>query len=416
MNTQDLYEEREHFFLKISPTARGGIITCGLIGIVTLLIGLADPERYSRVWGAYLFNLFFFFAIGLGGAAFCGMQDVIGAVWGRPIRRIHEAFAAFVPVAAILFLIFLTCVAINAAGAADLFEWLRNPDVIAPFEAKTIWLQKNFMITRDAIALVILCGFVYWQICPAICRDQSFVKGNRDEAKAKGIANRDRLRYWSAPVLFIYALCFSLLGFDLLMSLAPLWFSTLWGGWLFAIMMQTLMATLIISMFVLKKTPIGRVIQRQQFHDVGKLMHGFTIFFAYLTYAHVLTYWYGNMPEETEYFIHRLHQPWLSIVLIAPLFSFVVPLFTLIFKPAKWTAVITIPIASVILIAQWATLMLVVMPAATHDFNNGPWIEIGLFFGFLGLFLSTILWFGKRYPMVPLADPLLEAALDGGHH
>ena len=175
------------------------------------------------------------------------------------------------------------------------------------------------------------------------------------------------------------------------------------------------MASLLITLFVMKKTSIGEYIQRLQFHDTGKLMHGFTIFFAYLTYAHVLTYWYGNVPEETEYFIHRLHGPWLWIVLIAPIFSFVVPLFTLIFKAAKWTPSITIPLSTVILIAQWFVYMLVVMPETGIDHLGLPWVEVGGFLLFLGLFLFAFTRFAGKHPMLPVADPLLAEAY-AEHH
>ena len=45
-----------------------------------------------------------------------------------------------------------------------------------------------------------------------------------------------------------------------------------------------------------------------------------------------------------------------------------------------------------------------------------PWIEIGAFLGFLGVFLSCIFRFGRRYPMVAIGDPLLAEALADGHH
>ena len=197
------------------------------------------------------------------------------------------------------------------------------------------------------------------------------------------------------------------------MSLSPLWFSTLWGGWLFAIMMQTLMAASLLVMFSVRGTTFGAYIKRQQFHDVGKLMHGFTVFFAYLTYAHVLTYWYGNVPEETEYFLHRLHGPWLYIVLGVPLAAFVLPLYVLIFKAAKWTPQVAIPLSLIILVAQWFTFMLVVMPEIKGAAEGAPWIEIGLFFGVFGLFAATFFWFSKRFPMLPIADPLLPEANSG---
>jgi hypothetical protein len=146
-------------------------------------------------------------------------------------------------------------------------------------------------------------------------------------------------------------------------------------------------------------------------------MHGFTIFFAYLTYAHILTYWYGNVPEETEYFLHRLHEPWLTYLFVVPILGFVIPLYALVFKAAKWTGAAAIPLSGLILLAQWFTYLLIVMPQVIDGSELGfPAIEIGLFLGMFGLFASTFIWFSKRFPMLPLADPLFAKSLASDHH
>lgn len=412
----ELYDQRQSFYLPSNSMTRGAVALFLLIGVAVFALGLSSGEQ-TRTWGALLFNTFFFFALALGGSAFAAMQDVIGAKWGRPIMRIHESFTSFVPVAGVLFIAIILCVKFNVGGAQGLYSWIQEPDSIHHFWGKRTWLVENFWVIRDIAAVAVIVGLVYWQIGMKTARDRAFVAGNKDEAHKMGEKVRDTLRYWSAPILVVYSLMFSLLAFDLLMALAPTWFSTLWGGWLFAVMMQTLMASLMITMWSLKSTAIGQYIQRQQFHDVGKLMHGFTIFFAYLTYAHVLTYWYGNMPEETEYFIHRLHAPWSYIVVIAPLVSFIIPLYGLIPKASKWTKMIAVPIATGILVAQWFTYMLVVMPEVVGEKGMGlPYIELGVFFGVFGLFLASVFAFGRRNPMVAVADPLLHASLAEAHH
>ncbi len=415
MKADDLFEQRNLFFLKMNPTTRGAVLFSMLAGLAAISAGIASGE-ITRVWGSLLFNMFFFFTLALGGMVFAGMQDVIGAVWARPIRRIHEAFGAFLPVAAGFFIVFLICVRFNIAHASELYSWIVKPEILHGTHGKEVWLQPGFMVARDIFAILVILFFVSWQYKHSLTKDMVYLDGKKEEAKKIAEDAKGRLRYFSAPILFIYSICFSLLGFDLLMSLSPLWFSTLWGGWLFAIMMQTLFASMLITMFIMKDTPMGNIIGRQQFHDVGKLMHGFTIFFAYLTYAHILTYWYGNVPEETEYFIERLHAPWIYIVLGAPLLNFVLPLFAMIPKASKWTKSVATPIASLILFAQWLTFCLVVMPSAgEHHGVWIPWIEFGIFLGCFSLFLSTIFWFGGRYPMVSFADPLLKQALESNH-
>lgn len=411
----DLYEQRQSFYLAPSTTARGAVVFCIVIGVIALALGMQQGLQ-SRVWGALLFNTFYFFAVALGGSAFSAMQDLLSAKWGRPVMRIHESFTSFLPVAVGIFLITLICVKLSLGGARDVWQWIADPQMLHHFWGKRSWLSENFWLVRDTVAMFIILGLARWQIGMKTARDRAMAAGQKAEAERLGGEVMAKLRYWSAPILVCYALTFSLLGFDLLMSLAPTWLSTLWGGWLFAIMMQTLMATLLITMWVFKGTSIGSIIQRQQFHDVGKLMHGFTIFFAYLTYAHVLTYWYGNVPEETQYFIERLQAPWLYIVLGSPILGFVIPLYSLIPKAAKWTKMIGGPIALGILVAQWFTYMLIVQPQVVRGNMTLPWVEFGIFLGVFGLFLLSVFTFGKRNPMVAIGDPLLHEALAGGHH
>lgn len=418
MNVHDLYERRNEFFLKPSATFRGALGFFTVVGILAVVAGAFSGISPERIWGSVLLSVFFFFSVALGGIAFSGMQDVIGAVWARPIKRVHEAFAAFLPVSGAILAIFIICFMFDLLHARDVYVWMTDPHMLDHFHGKNVWLNITFLGTRDLVALAIILGLSFWQLRQSARRDRAFCEGHRDEAMKLAEQARDSLRYWSAPILVVYALCYSLLCFDLLMSLAPIWFSTLWAGWLFAIMMQTLMATILLFLFALRDTPLGEVYKRQQFHDVGKLMHGFTIFFAYLTYAHVLTYWYGNVPEETEYFIHRLHAPWLYIVLAAPILNFIIPLFVLLLKAAKWTSAITIPLSLIILVSQWFVYVLVVAPEINggHMGFSQLFVDVGVLLGVVGLFLMSIYSFGKRYPMLGIADALLPQALDDQHH
>jgi hypothetical protein len=416
MNINDLYEQRRNYFLAPSQTVRGAVIFLLLAGVVTFAAGMVMGD-HTRVWGSFLFNVWFFFSLALGGIAFAGMQDVIGAKWGRPIIRLHESFASFLPVAAGLFILFFICIKFDVAGADGVYKWIKDPSILEHFKGKNSWLVETPMLIRNAVSVVLITLLASWQLRLKLSRDKALMDGDKARAHELGLSAQRRLRYWSAPILICYAILFSFMSFDLLKSLSPLWFSTLWGGWAFAIMMQTLMATLLVFMFALRNTAIGQMIQREQFHDVGKLMHGFTIFFAYLTYAHILTYWYGNIPEETEYFIHRMHAPWIWIVIAAPVMSFLIPLFALIPKTSKWTSVVTLPIAAMILFAQWLAFLLVVMPEVVADASKWtlPWIEVGVFFGILGLFILAVASFGKRHPMIAVADPLLPGAYEGHH-
>ena len=239
MNQNEIYEQRNNLFLKSSPLLRGAFALFVLIGILSFIGGLVSGQ-YTRTWGSFLLNLMYFFSFALGGIAFANMQDIIGATWGRPIKRLHESFSAFLPYAATCFIIFFFCIKVKILNADKLYSWIVDPNLLHDFPGKRDWLTLNFMIIRDILALFIILALSRWHMKMTIARDMALVNGDKDQAFDLGLKCKNKLQYWSAPILVIYSICFSLLCFDLTMSLAPTWFSTLWGGWSFSIMMQSL--------------------------------------------------------------------------------------------------------------------------------------------------------------------------------
>ncbi len=415
MNQNDIYQLRNRLHLNLSSTSRGGFILCLLLGIGSFVGGMLVGEQ-TRTWGSFLFNLMFFFSLALGGVAFGNMQDLIGAKWGRPIKRLHESFSSFLPVSLGFFLFFFVSIKFGFLGAQDVYQWIADPHLLDHFPGKNQWLTPNFMLIRDIFCLLIIIGLAKWHMDLTLAGDRSLINGDREEATRLGEKARSTLRYWSAPVLVLHALAFTCLVFDLTMSLAPTWFSTLWGGWSFAIMMHSLMAFILLCLFTFQSSPIGVFFRRQQYHDIGKIMHGFTAFFAYLTFAHVLTYWYTNIPEETSYLLTRMEKPWVYLVVTVPLLSFVIPIFMLCPKAAKWNPILAIPLSVLIFFSHWLTYLLVVIPeVADRKIWLIPWIEVGLFLGFFGVFLFSFYRFAAKNPMVSISDPLLLSSLDDSH-
>ncbi|MEZ4741926.1 MAG: hypothetical protein R3B45_05685 [Bdellovibrionota bacterium] len=222
MNLNDLYENRKNFYLKVSSTANGGLIFCLLAGIGAFAAGISMDA--NRAWGAFLFNLFFFYTIALGGVAFGAMQDVVGAVWGRPIKRIHESFSSFLLPASVLLIAFLLFIKFRLLGAQNVYSWIADPQMLTHFEGKNIWLVENFMIIRDIVAILAILLLSRWHMKQTTARDLAFIAGDEKKSKELGNLAKERLRFWSAPILFLYGCFFSLLCFDLTMSLEPLWF------------------------------------------------------------------------------------------------------------------------------------------------------------------------------------------------
>ena len=56
-------------------------------------------------------------------------------------------------------------------------------------------------------------------------------------------------------------------------------------------------------------------ITTEHFHDLGKFMFGYTIFWAYIAFSQFVLIWYANIPEETEFYMVRMEGGWQYISL-----------------------------------------------------------------------------------------------------
>ena len=127
-----------------------------------------------------------------------------------------------------------------------------------------------------------------------------------DDAEWK--ASRARLRVLAPIICLWYAFGHTLIAFDQVMSLNPTWFSNifgwyfLWGGFLSGVS-----ATALACVLLRATTPGWDVeITRAAMHDLGKMVFAFSIFWMYLFFAQYIVIWYGNLPEETQFFQARL--------------------------------------------------------------------------------------------------------------
>ncbi len=102
-------------------------------------------------------------------------------------------------------------------------------------------------------------------------------------------------------MLFCGATSFA--AFDWVMSLAPMWFSTMFGVYLFAGSVLAAHCVIAVGSYVLQEQGAMRdEVTIEHYHDLGKLMFGFVFFWTYISFSQYLLIWYGNIPEETVWF------------------------------------------------------------------------------------------------------------------
>src|SRR3989454_12747399 len=98
--------------------------------------------------------------------------------------------------------------------------------------------------------------------------------------------SRDRIAREAAMLIVGYAFGYSLLAFDLMMSLAHKWVSNLFGAFYFmGSFLAALMALAVIAIAVRRRMGLASLISSKQLHGLGKLSFGFTVFWAALIWA-----------------------------------------------------------------------------------------------------------------------------------
>src|SRR5690606_16683230 len=105
---------------------------------------------------------------------------------------------------------------------------------------------------------------------------------NHEESEAI----RGQLAAVSAPGMIAFALTLTFFAFDMLMSLDYSWFSTIFGVYYFAGCVLTFYSSMALSLMWLQKH--GRLttwVKADHFHDLGKMMFAFTIFWAYVGFS-----------------------------------------------------------------------------------------------------------------------------------
>lgn len=391
-----------HGAVAVDPTQHSGRAFGRLTGIgaVLAVIGLGisvglgggTPQFYFSWLVAYLY----FLSIALGALFFVLVLAVSRAGWGVSLRRVVENVMATLPVFTLLFVpIWL--------GRHELYEWMRPEEVAKSpiLQGKAPFLNEGFWFVRA------LFYFVAWSALATFFSGQS---QKQDETGDERLSARMR---GVAPVgIMLFALTSTFAAIDWMMSLEPEWYSTMYGVYFFSGAVVAIFSFVVILVhFAYAQGALRGVVTTEHLHDVGKLLFGFTIFWTYIAFSQYFLIWYGNIPEETIYYMKRQVGSWQSIGMLLALGHFLIPFFFLMPRAVKRSSVLLL-IASVWqLFMHFLDLHWAVMPVLHHEGVRLGLVDVGAFCAVGGVFLAAIGWVSSRRALVPLRDPRLPEAL-----
>jgi hypothetical protein len=367
-------------------------------------------------------NWLFFTSVACGAMAFTAATTITKARWNWSVRRISLAFSAFLPISFILFLPMLGL-------GESYFPWIEAMAHDPVVQNKAAYLNAPFLITRNVVGLALLFGGFLYLAYLALRPDLGLVKAEGGVGKDVGrarwmgrlthdwrgqekeeVRSYRRMNRIAPPLVLLYAVVMSIVAFDWVMSLEPHWFSTIFGAWFFmGALWGGVAATAWATVYAKGRDPdLNKLMGVQQLHDLGKLAFAFTVFWAYLFFSQYLVIWYGKLPWEQSWIIHRAEAPWSRLTVLTILLCFVVPFGGLIGRKAKMTPWILRLFATVILVGLWLERYLMVVPSIHDGIPTITLLEpaAGLFF--LGLFFWSVRWFLTTFPAVQIWQPMVE--------
>ena len=398
-----------------------------IIGGVMALLGLAVTVGYmagdatrARALFAYVWAFEFWLSIALGAFGFVLIQHVVRAGWSVSTRRIAETAMMTLPVFIPLFLV------IGLVGLKVIYPWTTETD--ESLERKRWFLSVGPWATRAAIY------FVIWTVCSWLLYSWSTKQDTADEKTRDSLQRK--MWFISAPGLLLYGLSETFQAVDWEKSLAPHWYSTMWGVYYFAGSILALYAFVtLVALGLQRGGMLKTAVTTEHYHDLGKLMFGHLIFWAYIAFAQFMLQWYANIPEETEWWIHRIHGGWAPITYSLPIIHFAIPFLMILSRHVKRSNM-GIAICSVwFLVVHAIDHYWIVLPnytGANHVENmakaeiehaaHGASAEIisqfsphivDLFalIGIGGVFFAAFGFFLNRNKVIAIGDPRLEESL-----
>jgi hypothetical protein len=415
------YEANQRDLPTVLVGACGALI---VIGLVAFFGGLAsDP---ATAWRAFHVNYLYFGMMAQAALCLACALVIIGARWAGPIRHVAEALSAWVPISFVLFLVG------NYLGR----EYIHSNWIHGAPPGKEGWLSFwRVYITGAGVLLggvVLNLTFLRTSFRPALSGAaeratrakgmfQSWTANWRGDEQEWAASNA-KLRILAPVICLVYAFGHTFIAFDQVMSLTPTWFSNifgwyfLWGGFLSGIAATTLICVL------LRATAPGWDIEitRPRMHDLGKMIFAFSIFWMYLFFSQYIVIWYGNLPEETQFFQARLgsqflqdswhvvwgyfDEPYVKVALVAWAGCWITPFTVLLGQAPKKTPAILGSVAAIVLGGFWLERNMLVWPSLVPDDGMswaGP-VQFGVALGFLGAFALTFLIFSRIFPTLPL--------------
>lgn len=363
----------------------------GFVGILASIAGyFLDAKQFFY---SYLTSFAFWLTLALGGLFLTLLHHLVGAKWSVVLRRIFETSMSLIPIMALFFIPLIL-------GLTDLYQW-SDATLVAKDEllqAKAPFLNVGFFLTRAIIYLAVWITLAYLLYRASLKQD------------AGGTLNFKTI---SAPGMLLFAFTLAFASFDWIMSLDTHWFSTIFGVYVFAgVVVGSVAFTTLVALHLKGRQIMDKVIGINHYHDLGKLLFAFTVFWAYIGFSQFFLIWYANVPEETIWFLHRWEGSWKFVSMLLVLGHFAAPFLILMNQEPKRNPAVLKVMGFWYLFIHYIDLHWLIMPNLHHHGFKPSWMDVTTMMAIGGIFVWQYWQRFSAQPLVPLKDPNLQTSIE----
>ncbi|EMI27131.1 MULTISPECIES: hypothetical protein [Rhodopirellula] len=390
------------------PASLAGLSLPMIIGGIVALVGGAFFSN-SAIGGrfgmsSYLVAYMYCLTLAIGSLFFVLIQHLTRAGWSVVVRRVAELMMIMVIPLALLFI----PIAVSAY-TGSLYAWSVEgyqadhgvPSAI--WEEKERWLNPNWFVVRSLIYLTVWCGIAAW-----------YYRGSQRQDETGEITITEKLQARSGPAVIAFSFCTSFAAFDWVMSLAPMWFSTMFGVYIFTGSILSAHCAICLFSFLLQRAGAMRdEVTVEHYHDLGKLIFGFICFWGYISFSQYMLIWYANIPEETHWFYTRSTDGWFNVSVLLMVLHWGLPFAGTMSRHVRRRPWLITCWAAYILVLHLVDLYWIIMPEAGMGLGGATGIIATLVcvIGMVALMLGLMLKLAAGTRVVAVRDPRLGESL-----
>jgi hypothetical protein len=193
---------------------------------------------------------------------------------------------------------------------------------------------------------------------------------------------------------------------DWAMSLEPHWYSTIYGILFIGGQVLSAFAFVIpVTAMLADRSPLSEIISADTFQDLGKLLLGFIMLWAYFALSQFLITWSGNLPEEVPWYLRRTAGAWQAVSLALILFHFALPFAILLSRSIKRNPKRLAFVALGLIVLRFVDVYWLIVPAFSPDRIVFHWMDALAAIGLGGVWIYFFVGQLQDRPLLPVNDP-----------